>query len=268
MALKIKSSPVANEGEITANNIIKLKQKPVQGNFDAEHLKEINRRVLEGIPSYNGGLYRLSEGEHVRSRSIEGGNRSYVVHYKYGGVKDQDINTAIKSFGPIKELSKLPQEEFAKRLSKLYGDLDHIHPFNEANSRTLRLFTEQIAKEAGHKLDWPRTNLNKEARDELYKARDMEVSKRSHPNLTIESMRTASASQIEAYETQKILKGSKSLEQVFKENISHARKLGFEAKNPNPYLQGKSLSQTPVKATKMQTTNTNNLNNTLSRGKR
>lgn len=267
MALKLKSKPVANEGEITAANIIKLKQRPVVGNYDAEHLREINRRVLEGIPSYNGGQYRLSEGEHVRSRSIENGNRDYVVHYKYGGVKDQDINNAVGKLGPLKELAKLPKDEFAIRLSKLYGDLDHIHPFNEANSRTLRLYTEQIAREAGHKLDWPKTNVNKEARDELYKARDMEVSKRSHPNLTIESMRFATVSQIEAYETQKMLKGSKSLEQVFKENITPAKNLSLGA--TNPYLQGKTLSQKPISPTN-QPNNSQQITaeKTITRGRR
>lgn len=265
MALKLKSKPVAHEGEITAANIIKLKQRPVTGNYDAEHLREINKRVLEGIPSYHGGQYRLSDGEHVRSRSIDNGKNNYVVHYKTGGVKDQDINNAVAKIGPINDLSKLPKEEFTKRITKLYGDLDHIHPFNEANSRTLRLYTEQISKEAGYKLDWPRTNINKEARDELYKARDMEVSKRSHPNLTIESMRFASASQIEAYETQKMLKGSKSLEQVFKENITQANTLAIKANNP--YLQGKAIHQKPTARTN-ESTKQASTEKSIIRGKR
>lgn len=241
MALKLKSKPVANEGEITAANIIKLKQQPVAGNFDADHLREINRRVLEGIPSYNGGQYRIGAGEHVRSRSIDAGMNDYVVHYKTGGVKDQDINNVIARLGPIKELSKLPKEEYANRISKLYSDLDHIHPFNEANSRTLRLYTEQISKEVGYKLEWPKTNVSKQARDELYKARDVEVSKRSHPDLTVDKMRFATTSQIEAYQTQKLLRGSKSLEQLFKENITPEKNLNKSM--TNPYLQGKANSQ-------------------------
>lgn len=267
MALRIKSKPVAHEGEITAANIIKLKQRPVEGNFDAAHLREINRRVLNGIPSYGGGEYRMSTGEHVRSRSVNNGQDGYVVHYKYGGVKDQDINDAIKKIGPIKDLKKLSKDEFSSRITKLYGDLDHIHPFNEANSRSLRVFTEQISKEAGYKLDWPKTNLNKEARDELYKARDLEVSKRSHPNLTIENMRNATSSQVEAYETQKKLQKAKPLEQVFKENITRNKQQNLNV--TNPYQAGKaSVQKAPVTNTLQKTQQQQTTEKTISRGRK
>lgn len=235
-----KAAPVDEESNITRHNIIELKDQPVKGKFDAEHLKEINRRVLNGLPSYNGGEYRMSTGEHVRSRSINDGQDSYVVHYKYGGVKDKDINEAISKLGPIKELGKLPKEEASKKLANLYGDLDHIHAFNEANSRTLRLFTEQIAKEGGLELDWNKTNQNVNARDALYKARDLEVSKRSHPNLTIDKMREASQSQYEAYDTQKKLSNVKPLEQIFKENLTVNNEL-----KSSPYQAGKTNSGQP-----------------------
>lgn len=249
MALKIKTSAIKNEADITSNNILQLKANPVSGDFDAEHLKEINRRVLDGIPSYHGGEYRRNTGEHVRSRSVNDGSDTYVVHYKNDGVQDKDINDAIKKIGNIKELKSLDKDTFSKKLSTLYGDLDHIHPFTEANSRTLRIFTEQIANEAGRKLDWPSTNLNKNARDELYKARDLEVSKRTYPNLTIDSMKNASMSQIEAYETQKYLKDTKPLAEVMHENIDRPMKVKLNNDNVyqekivgagNPYAAGKA----------------------------
>lgn len=238
-----KSNAVDNEGSWTALRIAELKENPVRGNFDAEHLKEINRRILQDIPTYHGGIYRMSTGEHVRSRSINNGQDSYVVHYKHGGVTNQNINDAIQQIGPIKALGQLPKDEFNKRISKLYGDLDHIHAFNEANSRTLRIFTEQIAKEAGHKLDWTKTDQNQNARDTLYKARDLEVSKRSFPNLTIEFMRNASNSQYEAYDTQKKLGTTKTLEQIFKENLIHEKDLKLSV---SPYQAGKAAAQADV----------------------
>jgi hypothetical protein len=49
MALRIKSKPVQNKGEINACNVLRLTERPVVGNFDVAHLREINQRVLDGI---------------------------------------------------------------------------------------------------------------------------------------------------------------------------------------------------------------------------
>lgn len=245
MALKksLKAKPIENEAALTAMRVAELKTNPVKGNFDAAHLSEINRRILQDIPSYHGGKYRMTTGEHVRSRSIQNGADSYVVHYKYGGVTDKDINQAVAKLGQIKDLGKLPQAEASKKLATLYGDLDHIHPFNEANSRTLRLFTEQVAKEGGLKLDWTKTNQHANARDTLYMARDLEVSKRSHPNLTIDKMRDASQSQYEAYDTQKKLASARPLEQIFKDNLIHTKDLKLSV---SPYQAGKAASNSAL----------------------
>lgn len=246
----IKTMPELNEGALTANRIIHLKEKPVKGNYDAEHLKAINRYLLQDIPMYNGGQYRISSGEHVRSRSINGGAESYVVHYKHGGVSDKDINDAMRRFGKFDDVKQLPQAEVSQRLSKLYADLDHIHPFNEANSRTLRLYTEQVAKEVGYKLDWTKTNQNVNARDTLYMARDLEVSKRSHPDLTIDRMRDATRSQYEAYDTQKKLNGVKPLEAIFRENLTVERQQVMTRQSP--YQAGKQSVESQVAQNRTQ----------------
>lgn len=186
--------------------IVELKLNPVEGNFDAAHLKEINRRILQDMPMYNGGTLRLDSHEHVRSRIINQGADSYVVHYKHGGVHEDATNQAIQKAGTLEELAQLSHEAFAKKIAMLYGDLDHIHSFNEANSRTLRVFTEQLADATGHQLDWARVFMLNNPRDAIYMARDLEVSKRSYPNLSIEKMRQATPSEFEAYDTQKKLK--------------------------------------------------------------
>jgi len=78
-------------------------------------------------------------------------------------------------------LRGLSTPDFVRTISKLYGDLDHLHPFSEGNSRTLRSFTRQLAEQTGHELDWNITNANAVTRDALYKARDIEVLRRTYP---------------------------------------------------------------------------------------
>ncbi len=39
-----------------------------------------------------------------------------------------------------------------------YGDLNALHPFREGNGRSTRVFLEQLALQAGYRLDFSRTN--------------------------------------------------------------------------------------------------------------
>jgi cell filamentation protein len=211
------------EGDYTRVRILELKLNPVSGSFDATHLKEINRRILQDMPMYNGGTLRLDSHEHVRSRSINQGADSYVVHYKHGGVNDDAINQVIQKAGTLEALAQLSHEAFAERLAVLYGDLDHIHSFNEANSRALRLFTEQLANTTDHSLDWSRAFMLSNPRDAIYMARDLEVSKRSFPHMSIEKMRHATPSEFEAYDTQKKLKGIQTMRELMQDRLIVAK---------------------------------------------
>jgi hypothetical protein len=71
-------------------------------------------------------------------------------------------------------------------MAQLYGDLDYWHPFVEGNSRTLRTFTRQWARQASFVLDWGLSKPTEAPRDRLYIARDREVLTRAFPDLTEE----------------------------------------------------------------------------------
>jgi cell filamentation protein len=88
---------------------------------------------------------------------------------------------------------------FAQRLARLYGDLDHLHPFKEGNSRTLRAFTQQLAKHGGH-VDWAGTGVDAASRDRLYIARDVAVTARAFAGLDQDrAMKTESRAEYEAF---------------------------------------------------------------------
>lgn len=42
---------------------------------------------------------------------------------------------------------------FAKNLAKFMGEINALHPFREGNGRTQRIFLNELAKNAGYKLD-------------------------------------------------------------------------------------------------------------------
>jgi cell filamentation protein len=51
-------------------------------------------------------------------------------------------------------LKGLSRERFADEAADVLSALNKLHPFPEGNGRTQRIFIEQLAKEAGHRLDF------------------------------------------------------------------------------------------------------------------
>ena len=51
-------------------------------------------------------------------------------------------------------LRGLTRETFAVQAADLMAELNAIHPFREGNGRTQRLFMRELAKGAGHNLDF------------------------------------------------------------------------------------------------------------------
>ncbi|NOT65659.1 MAG: hypothetical protein HOP06_06505 [Methylotenera sp.] len=56
------STPATNESAFTRVRILELRIKPVIGEFDATHLREINRRILQDMPMYSGGQLSYQYG--------------------------------------------------------------------------------------------------------------------------------------------------------------------------------------------------------------
>ena len=208
------------EGALTWVRIGELDDDPVQGNFDAAHLREIHRRIFQDLPHYAPGEYRPEAPAHIKARGLEAGVHRYYVHYAHRSKVDAGIEKVLSDFGGPDTLRNLDAETFSQRMSKLYADLDYLHPFREGNSRTLRAFTVQLARAAGHELNWGATNVDAFSRDRLYIARDKEVTMRAFPGLDEKrAMTTESRSECEAYvRVLARFKDADTLQQIIKES--------------------------------------------------
>ncbi|MGH3614789.1 MAG: Fic family protein [Pseudonocardia sp.] len=51
-------------------------------------------------------------------------------------------------------LRELDRGDFLDGLAEAVGDVNAVHPFREGNGRTQRAFFSQLARDAGHPLDW------------------------------------------------------------------------------------------------------------------
>lgn len=162
-----------------------LELNPIRGRFDADHLRRIHGHIFQDFPEFSPGVFREPKPEfphYMKNRKLEAGVTRHRVHYMPHDFAAR-VNQVLGELGGVEGLRGLLLEQATDRLAKLYGDLDHAHPFVEGNSRTLRSFTAQLAKEAGYRLDWGTTTANALSRDELYIARDVAVTQRTFPGL-------------------------------------------------------------------------------------
>ncbi|EAK9923100.1 cell filamentation protein Fic [Campylobacter coli] len=124
---------------------------PIKGNFDYQHLKNIHKYIFQDVFHW-AGKDRMEVGLH-------------------GNFGKYAPNGAIINFVPGKELDKYSKiifdelaknnylknskdlNHFAKNLAKFMGEINALHPFREGNGRTQRIFLNELAKNAGYKLD-------------------------------------------------------------------------------------------------------------------
>lgn len=246
-----------------AARIRELQPNPVKGSFDLAHLREVHRRIFQDVQGYKPGELRL-EGTWNKNRILEGHERGYLVSYSED--YKSKIDNKLSPLQDVKFWQRLDKDSFARAFSRLYADLDYLHPFTEGNSRTLREFTQQFAQTVGHDFRWLPTNQDQTSvdRNQLYVARDIEVLQRHTPGLTPEQSLGRHATGYEVEEFTHAVKnylGEGRLESLLRE------KLGLAAQNtiakpleqaasaiktpsaPNPYLAGKAqASAVPAKA--------------------
>jgi fido (protein-threonine AMPylation protein) len=184
--------------------IAQLERCPIAGNFDLPHLLQIHAFIFQDSPASLPGQLRPHTASWVKCRALECENVSYHVTYYAGMDLAQQLEGALARMRQDGLLQMQALDEFATLLARHYAELDYLHPFIEGNSRTLRTFTRQLASASDLLLDWGANAANAQARDTLYKARDVEVLRRAWPGLCREQAdalpdNAASRAHYEAY---------------------------------------------------------------------
>lgn len=188
----------------------------------AEKLKQVHYHLFKDDRFYCPGDFRMSSGEHVRTRNIESEGRSYLVVYHKNEVTAQAIQNVMDEFRVKVDSSG---NEIAALLSDLYVGLDRIHPFEDGNSRTIRTFLWEVANHYGYILDWSKIASTQKQKDEFYKARDKAVLLKEYPNLTKESLASAGAIEFEVYASLRYLETAKDIKEIFEEIISQKERM-------------------------------------------
>ena len=156
------------EVQTAATSIARLAIKPIKGPFDARRLKETHRRIFGNVYPW-AGEFRKGIGMMAKTRS------GFTVAYGPSENVPAALDEAFAKLERENGLTGLEARAFANRLAYYYGELDAIHAFREGNSRTLRVFTSDLAQAAGHRLDWAVAAQAADAQKRLYHARDIAV---------------------------------------------------------------------------------------------
>jgi cell filamentation protein len=218
------------QGQLSRIRIEQLRLRPVKGNFDAAHLKEINRQIFQDFPK--NGFNDVTPGEfrapiegalnaYVKGRRLESVKGVFPVAYSRMADDAQALLAATLDRANPEKLAPLNKAEFVKEMTAIYSALDYVHPFPEGNSRTLREFTRTVAKESGYTLAWEKIGATANQHDQLYIARDRAVFQHAKDHVNERLLVHISSATL-------LLNGNPSLETLIEKATRPTRALAFE----------------------------------------
>lgn len=155
----------AFEAQAAAKRIYAFRLSPIEGNFDAKHLRAIHRHIFQDVYPWAGQFRtnRLAKQEYVGGpifRFTPPEALESEAGLIFAGLKSRDW------------LRGLQREEFAAEAAKLLASINLLHPFREGNGRTQRLFLESLARKAGYSLAFDVISMERMVEASIRASRD------------------------------------------------------------------------------------------------
>jgi len=148
LGLSDKKSLENYETECTRNRSYQLNEKPIDGNFDLDHLCAIHRHLFGDVYEWAGEIRDLDIAK----------NNSFFAHHAYIHSYAKDI------FGKLAKencLAGLGAQAFSERAAHYLSEINALHPFREGNGRTQREFINHLAYKNGYFIEW--SGMSREA---------------------------------------------------------------------------------------------------------
>ncbi len=141
------------EREATVLAAIDMADLPVSRGFDRKHLADIHRRLFGDVYEWAGMMRDESAvlGDGTRIEPVERLEKAGTVFAAAG-----DIDGRLESLAETADRAAMQEdvEAFAMEAAAVLAELNAIHPFREGNGRVQRFFLEELAREAGHEMDF------------------------------------------------------------------------------------------------------------------
>ena len=133
----------------TAARIVELRQNPIQGKFDLDHLKAIHAHIFQDMYDWAG-----------QTRTV--GISKSSTHFANPAFIEGEARKLSTGLAKEKNLHGLEKPQFVDRLAHYYAEWNALHPFREGNGRATREFIGQLAREAGYELNQSRIDNSRD----------------------------------------------------------------------------------------------------------
>jgi len=141
----------ASEFEARASKIamLEMRHKPVQGDFDLDHMQAIHRQLFKDVYTWAGELRTV---DMAKGKGTDRTVFAYTEDIaKYGKTAHDIVRDANYGRGQSRA-------EIGQMLGDVYSVVNGMHPFREGNGRTTREYMRELAKVSGHDLDFMRVD--------------------------------------------------------------------------------------------------------------
>ena len=121
----------------------RIAQGAPPGDFDLTHLRAIHRHLFQDVYDWAGEL---------RTVEIAQGGHQFQFR-RFIGIGVADVHRRLEKADFLRDLSP---GAFAEAAGAIMGDVNYVHPFREGNGRAQLQYLEQLAAQAGHRMDLTR----------------------------------------------------------------------------------------------------------------
>lgn len=140
------------EYNITRVRAQELTAKPIQGNYDLDHLKAIHKHIFQDVYEWAGKPRTLNFS---KRDPLEPEWKTVFAPTS----RIDDVAAVVKADIEAKGRFKgMEQKEFAHNMADLFSKINYMHPFPEGNGRSSRAMIEQLSREAGYTLKFDRVD--------------------------------------------------------------------------------------------------------------
>ena len=141
--LELRDPPELSQAEadIAGLALAALGDQPLAGAYDLTHRQAFHRRIFGALYPWAGDLRTVQ----IAKPNAFYARPEHIVRYAHGIFAELAREDHLKG---------LDRAAFLERLTHYHAEMYAVHPFRESNTRSLRAFLGQLAREADHGIAW------------------------------------------------------------------------------------------------------------------
>ncbi|WP_208432841.1 BID domain-containing T4SS effector [Bartonella taylorii] len=137
----------------SAKAMVNLREESLPEKFDSSYLQYLHKSLFENTFEWAGQTrnvpFTFADGTTAVAPIMK-----KITNFAVGSELEKCLNKLDQTLTTKNNLQGLSCKEFAHEAAEIFASLNYTHPFREGNGRTQRVFFENLAKAAGHQLDF------------------------------------------------------------------------------------------------------------------